>query len=221
MRPFSNALLVYWYYADCLKSCKEDTMERFWTYDSSKSDGNTGSPFNENLMFSSMGVRPTRTLRKIYQKNPKAIICYVAAQYLGFTDVNILQKSMRWEFYNLVNFIHFPIRNYFLRTIEAFTRDMLRLSDQQTVWDSIIRLAETLSYCPQRHIQPGPEADYDDIVFTMSHFLDHMLDLFEGGMKMYLSCSQSLTASEKLMILKEGFNDHVYSFLEKKCRGTD
>lgn len=195
-------------------------MERFWTYDS-ESDRYTGSPFNENLMFSSMGIKPTDTLREIYRKNPKALICYAAAQHLGFTDENILQKSMRWEFYHLAGHIRFPLTENELHDLRTFTSDMLEVSDQYTVWDSIIRLAETLTYCPQRHIQPGPETDFDDIVFTMSHFLDHMLDLYEGGMKMYLSCSQSLTASEKLMILKEGFNDHVYSFLEKKCRGTD
>lgn len=180
------------------------------------------SPDAENLMFESMGVRPTRTLRKIYQKNPKAIICYAAAQYLGFTDVNILQKSMRWEFYNLVNFIHFPIRNYFLRTLEAFTRDMLRLSDQQTVWNSLVRTMKLRSYNSREPVHASPETDFDDIPIPWSCDLDNSMKRFvDDGLKMYADCSRFLTEREKRMILKEGFNKYVHDFLVNRWLRTE
>jgi hypothetical protein len=102
------------------------------------SSGNT--PTAENEMFDSMDIKPTKTLRKLYQKFPQSVICYAAAQDMGFTDVNILQKSPAPSFYAFLKYYMISFAGgqitYIIRdSIKQFVRDMLALSNQKT-WEA-------------------------------------------------------------------------------------
>ena len=159
------------------------------------SSGNT--PTAENEMFDSMGIRPTKTLRKLYQKFPQSVICYAAAQDMGFTDVNILQKTPAPSFYAFLKYymISFAGGNitYIVRhQLRAFVRDMLALSNQKTVWNSIER---TVGFFANQRVSP--------VIIT-------------DAINMYSVCAPHLTDQEKKDIMHEGFNQYTHDFFIRR-----
>ncbi len=101
----------------------------------SLSSGDT--PSAENGMFSCMNIKPTKVIRKLYQKNPYSIIPYAAVKDLGFTDVNLLQKSTNKDFYIFFSYYQISFASgeisYQIRdSLQTFITNMLALSDQKT-----------------------------------------------------------------------------------------
>lgn len=165
----------------------------------SLSSGN--SPSAENEMFESLGIKPTRQLRKLYQKIPQSVVCYSAAKDLGFTDVNILQKSVTPAFYKFLS--HYMITfcgsdvNYALRDgLRTFTHDMLALSAQKTVWASVER---TLAIFSKKIV---PE------------------NVIEDGITSYVHCREFLTAKEKKDVMHEGFSQYTHDFLVRRLNNV-
>ena len=159
------------------------------------SSGNT--PTAENEMFDSMGIKPTKTLRKLYQKFPQSVICYAAAQDMGFTDVNILQKSPAPSFYAFLKYYMISFAGgqitYIIRdSIKQFVRDMLALSNQKTVWNSIER---TVGFFANGTVAK--------IVIT-------------DAINMYPVCARHLTDHEKKEVMSEGFNQYTHDFFLRR-----
>lgn len=161
----------------------------------SLSSGN--SPTAENEMFESLGIKPTKNLRKLYQKFPQSIVCYAAAKDLGFSDVNILQKSASPKFYAFLK--HYMITfhgsevTYAMRDgLKTFTGDLIPLSNQKTVWASLERTVENL---------------FDRTVAN---------NVVEDGIEGYLHCREFLTEKEKKDVMHEGFNQYTHDFLVRR-----
>lgn len=159
------------------------------------SSGNT--PTAENEMFDSMGIKPTKTLRKLYQKFPQSVICYAAAQDMGFTDVNLLQKSPAPSFYAFLKYFMISFAGgqitYIIREpLKQFVRDMLALSNQKTVWNSIER--------------------------TVGFFANHTVSpiIITDAINMYYVCSRHLTNQEKKEVMREGFNQYTHDFFLRR-----
>lgn len=158
------------------------------------SSGDT--PTAENEMFESMDIKPTKTVRKLYQQNPESVICYAAAKDLGITDVNILQKSYSKEFYNFLSFnnisfaggiLFYPLQEY----LKAFCTDILRISNQKTLWNSLER--------------------------TFKYFYQSRNSyLVTDGITSYTQCNEHLTDTEKKDIMSEGFNNYTHDFLIRR-----
>ena len=89
-------------------------------------------------MFSSLGITPTKAIRKLYQKFPQSVICYAAAKDMGFTDPNILQKSGTREVYMMLDYfmISFAGGTIYYSVQEAlkrFVNDALAFANQKTL----------------------------------------------------------------------------------------
>lgn len=162
----------------------------------SLSSGDT--PTAENEMFESLGIKPTKSLRKMYQKFPQSVVCYAAAKDLGFTDVNILQRSISSEFYVFLKYcmisfaggqITYSIREPF----RLYVQDLLALTNQKTVWNSVER---TLDYLKQKGSR-----DY----------------LVTDGMQTYGVVRDELTDNEKKEVMREGFNGYTHDFLVRRA----
>ena len=160
------------------------------------SSGNT--PTAENEMFESLGIKATKTVRKMYQKNPMTVICYAASKDLGFTDVNILQKAYSPEFYiflkdNMISFaagyISYGVRD----GLKQFTEELIPLSNQKTVWNSICR---TVNYYCEREINQINVID---------------------GLRLYTRCHADLSNDDKKDIMHEGFNEYTHDFLVRRA----
>ncbi|MBD5439777.1 MAG: hypothetical protein HDR33_01915 [Treponema sp.] len=160
---------------------------------SSLSSGDT--PTAENEMFESLGIKPTKRIRRLYQEFPQAVVCYAVAKDLGFTDVNILQKTPGAHFYAFLKFymisftggeISYPLRD----PLRAFVHDMLEFASQKTVWNSIER--------------------------TVKHFFTGSKNIVTDGINTYLHVHIYLTYGEKKEILKEGFNQYAHDFLVRR-----
>lgn len=165
----------------------------------SLSSGDT--PSAENEMYESLGIKPTKALRKMYQKFPQSVICYAATKDLGFTDVNILQRSISSHFYAFLKFcmisfvdgtISYTIRN----GLKAYVEDLLAISNQKTVWNSIERTLEFLI-----------KNKGNDIIVT-------------DGILSYLGAREDLTNDEKKEIMREGFNQYTHDFLVRRVQNT-
>lgn len=161
----------------------------------SLSSGDT--PNAENEMFGSLGIKPTKAIRKLYQKNPRSVICYAAAQDLGFTDVNILQHSYSMDFYNflcayMISFAGGDIQYMIRDSLKIFARDMLAISDQKTVWNSIERTVK----------------NYKELLINNYIVTD--------AINMYPPCSEHLTEREKKEIMREGFNEYTHDFILRR-----
>lgn len=161
----------------------------------SLSSGN--SPNAENEMFESLGIKPTKQIRKLYQKFPQSVVCYAAAKDLGFTDVNILQKSATPKFYAFLKHYMLTIQgsDIFYTTregLKSFAADMIAISSQKTVWASIER---TLNIFFER---------------TTSNYI------VEDGLESYLNARDFLTDKEKKDVLHEGFNQYTHDFLVRR-----
>lgn len=161
----------------------------------SLSSGN--SPTAENEMFESLGIKPTKQIRKLYQKFPQSIVCYAAAKDLGFTDVNILQKSATPKFYVFLKYYMITFRgsdvNYAVREgLKSFAQDLIPLSDQETVWASIERTLGEL------------------INKSVSNYV------VEDGINSYLHARTFLTEKEKKDVMHEGFNQYTHDFLVRR-----
>lgn len=159
------------------------------------SSGNT--PTAENEMFDSMDIKPTKTLRKLYQKFPQSVICYAATQDMGFTDVNLLQKSPAPSFYAFLKYFMISFAGgqitYIIREpLKQFVRDMLALSNQKTVWNSIER--------------------------TVGFFANHTVSpiIITDAINMYYVCSRHLTNQEKKEVMREGFNQYTHDFFLRR-----
>lgn len=172
----------------------------------SLSSGTT--PNAENEMFASLGIHPTKSIRKIYQKNPYGVIAYAAVKDLGFTDVNILQKSTTINFYSFFNLymisfangnISYQIRNQ----LRAFTTDMLAISNEKTVWNSLER---TIKYLfSNKTIKKN----------SNENLLPNQINVTDG-INMYCGISHYLTEKEKKEIMSEGFNSYTHDFLLRR-----
>lgn len=161
----------------------------------SLSSGDT--PSAENEMFACMNIQPTKSVRKFYQKNPYTIISYAAIKDLGFTDVNLLQKSTTMDFYIFFNFYQISFANgeidYQIRTsLKQFVTDMLAISTQKTVWNSLKR---TIDFFTSKQVS--------EIIIT-------------DGINMYRGCAEHLIDREKKEIMKEGFNTYTHDFLIRR-----
>lgn len=177
------------------------TISRHWGLNpkdadfTSMSSGDT--PDAENEMFASLGIRPTKSIRKLYQKFPQGIISYAAVKDLGITDVNLLMKSTTAKWYAFFQFYMLTISEgeiyYLVRTaLRQFVHDMLALTNQKTVWNSLDR---TINYLADKTIQ--------DFFIT-------------DGIQLYIGCSPHLTEREKRQILSEGFNRYTHDFLMRR-----
>lgn len=160
---------------------------------SSLSSGDT--PTAENEMFESLEIKPTKRIRKLYQEFPQAVVCYAAAKDLGFTDVNILQKTPGTHFYSFLKYymvsfggggISYPLRE----PLRDFVQDMLQFASQKTVWNSIER--------------------------TVKHFFANPKHIITDGINSYHHVRAVLTDGEKKEILKEGFNQYTHDFLVRR-----
>lgn len=162
----------------------------------SLSSGDT--PSAENEMFASMGIRPTKSVRKLYQMHPYGIIGYAAAHDLGFTDVNLLQKSTGhswYEFFNhyLISFGSGTITYDVRAPLRMFVQDMLAVANQKTVWNSIERTVKSFN------------AGNDEARRNITDALN-----------MYQGMAELLTEREKREILREGFNLYIHDFLLRR-----
>jgi len=161
----------------------------------SLSSGNT--PTAENEMFESLGIKPTKTIRKMHQKFPQSVICYAAAKDLGFTDVNLLQNTISSRFYAFLKYcmINFAV-GYITYTVrddlKSYVRDLLQLTTQKAVWNSIER---TLDY------------------LTTKEGRDYVV---VDGIEIYSRIREYLTNEEKKEIMREGFNQYTHDFLVKR-----
>lgn len=178
------------------------TISQHWglnPYDkdfSSLSSGDT--PNAENEMFESLGIKPTKAIRKTYQKFPQSVVCYAAAKDLGFTDVNILQRSVSSHFYAFLKYcmINFAggIISYTVRDgLKHYVSDLLELSNQKTVWNSIER---TLDY-----LTSNKGKDY----------------IVTDGIVTYMRVRAHLTNDEKKEVMREGFNQYTHDYLVRRA----
>lgn len=163
---------------------------------SSLSSGDT--PTAENEMFESLGIKPTKYLRKKYQAFPQSVVCYAAAQDLGFTDVNILQKSISSHFYAFLKYCMISFAGgeitYSVRDgLKDFVSDLLELSTQKTVWNSIERTLESIT-----------DKNTHDYLVT-------------DGIQTYGHVRRHLTDNEKKEIMREGFNQYTHDFLVRRA----
>ena len=161
----------------------------------SLSSGDT--PNAENEMFACLGIRPSKSVRKLYQKFPQGIISYAAAKDLGITDVNLLMKSANPKWYAFFKYYMISCNNGDIRyvvqeSLRQFVQDMLALTNQKTVWNSLDR---TVNYLLDKTV-------------SNSYITD--------GMQMYVGCSEHLTEREKREILSEGFNEYTHDFLLRR-----
>lgn len=161
----------------------------------SLSSGN--SPTAENEMFESLGIKPTKQIRKLYQKFPQSVVCYAAAKDLGFSDVNILQKSAMPKFYAFLKHYMITFRgsdvNYAVRDgLKTFVQDLIPLSNQKTVWASIERTLDEL------------------IKKSVSNYV------VEDGLNSYFHARTYLTEKEKKDVMHEGFNQYTHDFLVRR-----
>ncbi len=161
----------------------------------SLSSGNT--PNAENEMFACLGIKPSKSVRKLYQKFPQGIISYAAAKDLGITDVNLLMKSASPKWYAFFKYYMISCNNGEIRyavqdALKRFVQDMLILTDQKTIWNSLNRTVNCL------------------VDKTVSNF--YVTD----GMQMYPGYSELLTEKEKREILSEGFNKYTHDFLLRR-----
>ena len=161
----------------------------------SLSSGDT--PNAENEMFSSLGIRPTKSIRKIYQKNPYSVVAYAAVKDLGFTDVNILQKSVTKDFYLFFDYYQISFANgdifYHIRNpFQRFIADMLAISNEKTVWNSLQR---TVRYLFDKNIPNS---------------------IITDGINMYYGISEHLSDREKKQIMNEGFNIYTHDFILRR-----
>ena len=159
------------------------------------SSGDT--PNAENEMFACLGIKPSKSVRKVYQKFPQGIISYAAAKDLGITDVNLLMKSANPKWYAffkyyMISFNNGEISYAVQAALKHFARDILAFANQKTLWNSLDRTASCL------------------VDTTVSNF--YVTD----GMQMYLGCSEHLTQREKREILSEGFNKYTHDFLLRR-----
>lgn len=159
------------------------------------SSGNTSTA--ENEMFESLGIKASKAIRKMYQKNPYSVICYAAAKDLGFTDVNILRSTVTPDFYLFLKYymisffggeINYPSR----ASLKYFVTDMLTFNSQKPVWNSIQR---TLGFFFNRNIPKY---------------------IIEDGLNLYTAVSHELTEHEKKQVLHEGFNYFTHNFLLRR-----
>ena len=161
----------------------------------SLSSGNT--PDAENEMFACLGIKPVKTVRKLYQKFPQGIISYAAAKDLGITDVNLLMKSANPKWYAFFKYYMISCNNGEIRyavqgALKQFAQDMLAFTNQKTLWNSLDRTVNCL------------------VDKTVSNFY------ITDGMQMYLAFSEQLTEKEKREILSEGFNKYTHDFLLRR-----
>lgn len=161
----------------------------------SLSSGDT--PTAENEMFESLGLRPSKTIRKLYQQFPQSVVCCAAAKDLGFTDVNIIRRAATpvcYAFfkYCMISFAggetSYPVRPALI----AFVTDLLALSNQKTVWNSLER---TFSYIADSDIPNNVIID---------------------GINAWPLCNNLLTTKEKKDVLHEGFNQYTHDFLVRR-----
>lgn len=160
------------------------------------SSGNT--PTAENEMFESLDIKATKTVRKMYQKNPVTVICYAAAKDMGFTDVNILQKTYSPKFYlflkdNMISFAAGYISYGARDGLKQFTADLIPLSNQKTVWNSICR---TVDY-------------YLEKESNQIHVID--------GLRLYTRWHENLSNDDKKDIMHEGFNEYTHDYLVRRA----
>ena len=176
-------------------------ISRHWglnPYDADFTSVSSGdTPNAENEMFASLGIRPSKSVRKLYQKFPQGVISYAAAKDLRFTDVNLLMKSANPRWYTFFKFfmltiyegvIHYQVRLPLLQ----FVRDMLALTNQKTVWNSLDR---TVNYLVDKRVPNYIVSD---------------------GIQMYVGCANQLTDREKRQILSEGFNQYTHDFFMRR-----
>ena len=177
------------------------TIARHWGLNPKDSDFTSMSsgdtPDAENEMFSSLGIKPTKSIRKLYQKFPQGIISYAAVKDLGITDVNLLMKSTNQKWYDFFKYFMFSIHdgelNYTVRaSLQKFCHDMLAISNQKTVWNSLER---TVNYLTDKSVSNYCITD---------------------GIQMYLGCSEAITIREKRQLLSEGFNKFTHDFLLRR-----
>ena len=161
----------------------------------SLSSGDT--PNAENEMFACLGIRPSKSVRKLYQKFPQGVISYAAAKDLGITDVNLLMKSANPKWYAFFKYYMISCNNGDIRyavqePLKHFAQDMLAITNEKTLWNSLDR---TVNYLVDESVQ--------NLYIT-------------DGMQMYIGCSEQLTEREKKEILSEGFNKYTHDFLLRR-----
>lgn len=172
------------------------------------SSGDT--PTAENEMFSSLDIKPTKAIRKMYQETPFSVICYAAAKDLGFTDVNILQKSYSARFYvflrnNMISFANGDIFYGCRMALKHYVQDLLQLTNQKTVWNSIERTMDF--YCTTG-------GKINKYILTQTYFANSTWVI--DGINAYEEIREHLTADEKKEIMREGFNDYTHDYLVRR-----
>ncbi|MCR5400481.1 MAG: PcfJ domain-containing protein [Treponema sp.] len=168
----------------------------------SLSSGN--SPTAENEMFQCLGLKASKSIRKLYQEKPYSVVCYSVLKDLGITDVNIQQKSATETFYSfiksfMISFaggeISYPLRD----NLKCFCQDILEINgnNQKALWNCLER---TASY----RIGNGLAGEL------------HADQIIADSLNSYPACREQLENSEKLDILHEGFNNYTHDFLVRR-----
>lgn len=162
----------------------------------SLSSGDT--PTAENEMFESLGIKPTKSVRKMYQQAPQSVICYAAAKDLGFTDVNILQKAYSPQFYaflagNMISFAGGFMTYAVQAGLRQFVHDLLAFTNQKTAWNAIKRTADYFAENPSNEMYVA------------------------DGINTYAACREALSEQEKKEIMREGFNKYSHDFLVRRA----
>lgn len=175
-------------------------------YDSNFTSLSSGdTPTAENEMFDSLGIKATKTARKLYQSYPEGIVAWAGMKDLGFSDVNLLKKSARKDFYLffkyfLISFAQGNITYTIRDALRLFVQNMLAISDQKTVWNSLER---TVKYF---------------VKGNWSRWSSGHATIVQDALNMYPPCADHLTDREKKEIMREGFNDFTHDFLLRRNR---
>ncbi len=160
----------------------------------SLSSGN--SPSAENEMFECLGIKPTKTLRKLYQEKPYSVVCYAFLHDLGINDVNLLQKGCTESLYAfikplMISFVGGDVFYNHRESLKSFCTDVLEAShnNQKALYNCIERTAR-----------------YHEDSAIPKYIITDAIDL-------YLTCREHLLPREKLDIMHEGFNVYTHDFL--------
>ena len=163
----------------------------------SLSSGN--SPSAEREMFECLNIKPSKSIRKLYQEMPQSVITYAALLDLGFSDVNLLMKAAK-----SLSFYAF------------FKLAMISFTGGEANYDFRIPLKEYVANLIE--ITNNQKAVFNSIERTVSFFIENHnnLSVVADGINMYYNARENLSNKEKKDIMHEGFNQYTHDFLVRR-----
>lgn len=163
----------------------------------SLSSGNSSSA--EREMFDSLGIKPSKSIRKLYQEKPYSVVTYAVLLNLGFSDVNLLincaESVLLYDFFKImmINFCDGEINYVIKNVLTVFVTDLLAITNnQKAVLNSIERT----------------------VLFLKQHRSNYSIVV--DGMNMYIRARDLLTDREKKDVMHEGFNLYTHDFLMRR-----